>query len=307
MKRILVSGINGFVGKHLAKALKDAGYIVIGLGTQEKVDTSIESLIEKYYVCDLTDHDAVSRLPFKEMGGVINLAGLAVPAESFSKPDLYQRVNTAVLDTVCKSVLEQNPSIRIVAVSSGTIYSPKQPMPLKESSAIDPTSSPYAASKVAMEQIAMDYREKGLDCVIARPFNHTGPGQNRGFLLPDLYGQIANNTNNTLRVGNLTTRRDYTDVRDVAAAYVKLIDAPKLTAPVYNICSGKSVSGEEILRKILDKTGRQNVEIVVDESLFRPSDSPELFGDHALITADTGWEPTISLDRTIEDFIATEK
>jgi GDP-4-dehydro-6-deoxy-D-mannose reductase len=303
MASILVTGINGFVGRHLAQALHDNGDKVIGIERQASVDPKIAHLVSNYYACDLTHADEIAKLPLEDVNAVINLAGLAAVGKSFEQPDLYMEVNVKVLSVLCERVKQLGrKDLRIVAVSTGAVYASNQPMPLTELSKVSSASSPYAASKLAMENAAKEFRSNGFDCVIARPFNHLGPGQAEGFLLPDLFQKIQLATNNNITVGNLQSQRDYTDVRDVAKAYIALAAADRLQYDTYNVCSGKAVAGTEILDSLKRACGVENLRTIVDRALFRPSDQPILFGDNSRME-ETGWEPTIALDQTIKDFI----
>ena len=306
MNTIVVTGVNGFVGGHLVDELVSQGFSVIGVGREEQLGPKLSDKVEAYYSCDLADYESVKDLPLDQAKAVINLAGLAAVGPSFNNPELYMKINTAVLDTVCRAALEQKADdLRIISISSGAVYGSDQPMPLTEESKLAPESSPYAASKIAMEDLSLKYREQGLDCVVARPFNHIGPGQMEGFLLPDLYKKVTEThaSGQPLFVGNLTTKRDYTDVRDVVKAYVGLVKADSLNHGIYNVCTGRSVSGEEILGKLLDTLELEDLTAQVDEKLFRPSDTPELYGDNSRLTSDTGWTPEIPIEQTIRDFV----
>ncbi len=179
-------------------------------------------------------------------------------------------------------------------------------MPLTENSALVTSASPYALSKIAMEQEAARLKKAGLDCVVARPFNHVGPGQEGGFLVPDLYQKISQ-ADESLAVGNLKTRRDYTDVRDVVKAYASLVTAPALEHLVYNVCSGRSISGETILELLLDAGGKRSLLLQQDPSLIRPNDPEDLYGSNDRLRQATGWEPTIPLEQTIKDFVAAAR
>lgn len=309
MDKIIVTGVNGFVGAHLVHELREQGYDVLGVGREAEINPAIQSELDGYIQCDLANYEEVGQLPLSQAKAVINLAGLAAVGPSFDQPDLYMKINTAVLDTVCKAAIEQSASnLRIISISSGAVYGSQQPMPLTEDSKLDPNSSPYAASKIAMEELSLKYRAEGLDCVVARPFNHIGPGQMEGFLLPDLYKKIADlrADGGKLLVGNLTTRRDYTDVRDVVKAYISLVTAETLNNGVYNVCSGRSLSGEEILALLLKELGHEDITPEVDPSLFRPSDAPELYGSNDRLHNDTGWQPVIPIEQTIRDFVASK-
>jgi GDP-4-dehydro-6-deoxy-D-mannose reductase len=310
MDKVIVTGVNGFVGNHLVDELISQNYEVIGVGREDQLSPELTDRVKSYYVCDLADYESVKSLPLAGAKAIINLAGLAAVGPSFDNPELYMRINTAVLDTVCKAALEQDANdMRILTISSGAIYSANQRMPLTENSALAPESSPYAASKIAMEELSLKYRDEGLDCVVARPFNHIGPGQLEGFLLPDLYKKVTESqeSGDPLLVGNLTTRRDYTDVRDVAKAYVKLVESDNLKHGIYNVCTGRSLSGEEILEKLVQVLNLTEVVSQVDESLFRPSDTPELYGDNTRLKTDTGWEPQIPIEQTIRDFVNSKQ
>lgn len=307
MDKVIVTGVNGFVGKHLVNTLIEEGFAVVGVGREERASPRLATRLNEYYACDLSDYEQVAKLPLSQTAALINLAGLAAVGPSFDQPELYMRVNTAVLDAVCRAAIEQKATdLRIISISSGAVYSSQQLMPLAEESTLAPESSPYAASKIAMEELSLKYRGEGLDCIVARPFNHVGPGQLPGFILPDLYQKIAearSSGQKTINVGNLTTRRDYTDVRDVAKAYVNLIKAETLPHGIYNVCTGRSLSGEMILSMLLTELGATDIEPVVDETLFRPSDTPDLYGDNSRLKTDTGWSPQIPIEQTIHDFV----
>jgi GDP-4-dehydro-6-deoxy-D-mannose reductase len=157
-----------------------------------------------------------------------------------------------------------------------------------------------------MEKEAQNFRKKGLDVIIARPFNHIGPGQLPGFLVPDLKAKIneALQNSSVVRVGNLKTRRDYTDVRDVASAYVKLATA-ELQHEIYNICSGKSVSGYEILNMLIAKIpAAKNLRIEVDKSLIRPNDPKNIYGSYERLKKETDWTPKIPIEQTITEILS---
>lgn len=309
MEKVLVTGVNGFVGGHLVDELTNQNYEVIGVGREEEVSLNLSSKVSKYYSCDLADYESVQRLPLAGARAVINLAGLAAIGPSFDNPELYMRINTTVLDTVCRAALEQAANLRVLSISSGAVYSSDQPMPLDEEALLSPESSPYAASKIAMEKLSLKYREQGLDCVVARPFNHIGPGQLPGFILPDLFKKVVEATHDkstTIKVGNLNTKRDYTDVRDVAKAYVSLISSDSLKHGIYNVCTGRSLSGNEILSKLLECMEITSITSQADESLFRPSDVLDLFGSNERLSRDTGWNPSIEIDQAIRDFVSIQ-
>jgi GDP-4-dehydro-6-deoxy-D-mannose reductase len=310
-KHVLVTGFNGFVGAHLVRALAGAGCMVSGLSRTGDMPSEIEELLEGSVICDLVDPGAVIKLDFAPYDAVINLAGLAGVGASFAEPERYMRINVGVLSNLCEALVRQKLSPRVIAVSSGAVYASDQPMPLHEDSRIATTASPYTKSKQAMEAAALEYRSSGLpDCIIVRPFNHFGPGQKAGFIVPDMYAGLveAVSSGKPLKVGNLSTRRDYTDVRDVVKAYVALVMAEQLDEPIYNVCSGVSRSGEEILNAFQELIpGADKVQTELDPGLIRPTDPAKLVGNNERIREASGWRPTIPFQITIADFIASER
>lgn len=299
-ERAIITGVNGFVGHHLAKELSDNDMEVIGLGNDTQLSEKNLDNVAEYISVNLTEK--WPEVP--DSSAVIHLAGLAAVGPSFSNPQKYIETNSAMVTNMCEYYLKQENSPRIILVSSGAVYDSSQPMPLTEDSQIA-HNSPYAVSKVLNESQAAYYRSRGLDVVVARPFNHTGPGQAEGFLLPDMTKAILHSRDNgkVLGVGNLDTRRDYTDVRDVARAYRLLAVTRKLGAVTYNICSGRSVSGKELLDTIKEKLDCHDIELFVDESKIRPNDPEDIYGDYSKLKEDTGWSPTFNIRQTVSDYI----
>ena len=297
---VVVSGVNGFVGHHLARELHNAGALVIGIGQDEAVDSDISDVVNQYHQANL-----VEQWPAIENAtAIIHLAGLAAVGPSYDDPQKYINVNSSMVTNLCEYYIKQDVKPRIIIVSSGAVYDPLQSMPIDESGEIG-FSSPYAVSKVLTEQQAAYYRNRGLDCIVARPFNHIGPGQNQGFILPDLYGRLSSVPENktTISTGNIETRRDYTDVRDIARAYTKLALSPTLGHATYNICSGVSLSGVDILTELKDALGMPDVRFEIDSSLVRPTDIIDIRGNSSRIKDELGWEPQIEIHQTVIDFV----
>ncbi len=307
MATVLVTGINGFVGKHLTRELIGRQHSVLGIGHKEPAHPEIADKLAAYYDVDVTDASQVNTLPLVNIDAVVSLAGLANVGDSFNKSALYKHVNVAVLQVLGEAFLAQGYRPRIIAVSTGAVYKSGQPLPLTEDSIVDASSSPYTASKLLMEKAAVELRQAGLDCVVVRPFNHIGPGQVAGFLLPDLYDKInAARSGGSVKVGNLKTRRDYTDVRDIVRAYADLATVDSMTAlGPYNICSNQSRSGQELLDVLLEVIGlRGQVQIEIDKALFRPHDPIELLGSYDRLRELSQWQPIFPFAKTIRDYVA---
>ena len=302
--RVVISGINGFVGYHLAKELRSMGASVTGIGREERANDEVKALLDEYHQADL-----INEWPATSAAkAVIHLAGLAAVGPSFDSPQTYINSNSAMVTNMCEFYLSQGVKPRVIVVSSGAVYDSSQPMPINETSELGYTS-PYAVSKVLNENQAAYYRRRGLDCIVARPFNHIGPGQRHGFILPDFHDRLSSlgDSKGTIDVGNIETRRDYTDVRDIVRAYGKLALATELNDHTYNICSGSSLSGADILNELKSAMKLPDVNYVVDQSLVRPSDIQEIVGDSTRIQAELGWKPQHKIADTIADFVASKK
>jgi GDP-4-dehydro-6-deoxy-D-mannose reductase len=299
--RVLVTGANGFVGAHLLTALLEAGHRVVATGSQGK---SVLPKGLEFTSLDLTDRAQVDSIDFSGIEGVVHLAGLAAVGPSFDSPLKYLNVNGGIEVNLFEAAQAQGAQPRFVIVSSGSLYDPSADLPLSEISRVKCTS-PYAVSKLLQEQLAFYYGARGFECVVARPFNHIGPGQNEGFLIPDLARQIVEaeeSESTTIAVGNLSAKRDYTDVRDIVRAYVALLEKGK-NGEIYNICSGRAVSGDDILAGLLKHAKSDTLKPVVDPAKVRPVDAPEIYGDSSKLHTDTGWEPRIPLDQTLEEVL----
>lgn len=312
-QKILVTGINGFVGHHVADKLHERGYGIIGVGNQPTLDQDLEDLATSYYGCDLTNPEEVKQIQLSGVSAIINLAGFAKVGDSNGQGELYNKVNVGVHTVLYDECLRQNVFPRIIAVSTGAVYDAEASMPITETSPLiskDKTNE-YVISKQLMEESLQHYRDSGLRVIVARPFNHSGPGQLPGFLLPDLGEQIqvALRNGEPVKVGNIKTRRDYTDVRDVAEAYVLLgtLTDDRLQHDIYNICSGKSTEGTTILDLLRNAFGASSVDVVVDESRIRPHDVMDIFGSRDRLTVDTGWAPKISVKQMVNDYVSWKK
>jgi len=203
-------------------------------------------------------------------------------------------------------LLRDGSAVRTVVVSSGAVYGASSGRPVTESTPLR-ASSPYAVSKIVVEIQAQYYRDRGLDVVVARPFNHIGPGQRPGFLVPDLLDALSASSTDELAVGDLATRRDYTDVRDIARAYLDLLQAETLAHDTYNVASGRSRSGEEVLARICAELGRPVPRREAKRALSRPADAADVVGSHDRITDELGWRPTTPFEQTIAEVVKAER
>ena len=296
-QRVAVTGVNGFVGRHLVNELVGTGIDVVGVGHE---DQAVPAGLTDYVSQDLT----IGWPRGLDVDAVVHLAGLSAVGPSFEDPQRYLDQNSAMVTHLAEGVLAHSPRVRVLVVSSGAVYDARQDLPFSEESRVG-FSSPYVVSKVLVENQVAYYANRGLDAVIARPFNHIGPGQGAGFLVPDLVrgAAAAATTGESLLVGDLDTRRDYTDVRDVARAYRLLVEAEQLDQRVFNVCSGRSWSGRELLALLESAWPFGVVRLAVDERRVRPGDPREIAGDSSRLHCAVGWKPTIDVQTSVRDFV----
>jgi len=305
MIKILITGYSGFVGQHCVEAFKSNGFEVIGVSNIARTELQ-KKFVDESYVCDLSDPNQAGRLTIDGIDVVLNLAGYAT--NTGGNEELINRVNVGVHVNLYRRIKELNISPRIIAVSSGAVYDPYQQMPETEESKLKVVSDarPYEASKIRMERALEEFQDE-LEIITARPFNHIGPGQGPGFIVPEFAAQIdeAIRSDSEVRVGNLMSRRDYTSVRDVARAYLALATTKHLGHTVYNICSGQSYSGEEILKMLIQEfNSPYELKVTVDQAKLRgKNDDTEIIGSYKRIREDTGWRPIESIQKTLSDFV----
>ena len=282
--RALITGGKGFVGQWLAAHLKDSGDDVVVI--------DIET--------DISNGPALRKAVAEASPGAIyHLAAMTHVGESWENPSEVLRVNVLGTAEVLAAARTLAAPPTVLVVSSAEVYgtvTPKQ-LPLREDAPTAP-ATPYAASKLAAEAVALQaWRGYGQPVMVVRPFNHIGPGQSPNFAVARRAGA------GTLRVGTLTTRRDFTDVRDVVVAY-RLLSLHGTAGTIYNVCSGRDVAISEVADELLALAGA-DLELVTDPDLVRPVDVPVLRGDAGLLHATTGWSPTIPLATTLADVLTS--
>jgi GDP-4-dehydro-6-deoxy-D-mannose reductase len=299
--RALVTGGNGFVGKHLCEALRVRGHEVVVAGRSgdgADVDLPLD-------LSDFGNVRGVVEAAHPEL--VLHLAAQAfVPAATRDPLDTYE---TNVMGTarLYEALRQSGLRPRVLFVSSAEVYGAREPSayPLRETLAPQPMT-PYAASKAAGEAIALaSERTYAMPSIVTRAFNHIGPGQAEHFAVPSFALQlaaIAAGAPATLRVGNLQAERDFLDVRDVVRAYADLIERG-CPGETYNVCSGRAVSLQDILRRLIT-IAHVPVEVRDDPERLRPSDVPLSYGDPSKLRDATGWAPARTLEESLRDVYA---
>jgi GDP-4-dehydro-6-deoxy-D-mannose reductase len=306
--RIFIPGATGFAGSHLVENLVTAGYEIFTLVHEA---TSHQPLRQHEKVTlipgDLLDQASLATAVAQAQPDVVyHLAGQAYPARSWRQPGLTLAVNSVGTVNLLQAVVAYGRP-RVLIVTSAEIYGEIQPedLPITEQTVPAP-NHPYGISKWAASLLVPLYWQRyQLPVVEARPFNHIGPHQSLGFVVPDFASQLAEiqagQRPNRMMVGNLEAMRDFTDVRDVVRAYELLAEKGN-PGETYLICSGQPVKIETILQKLIEIA---SIEVVVEHDLerMRPSDTPCLYGSYARLEAQTGWQPRFSLEQSLRDIL----
>ncbi|MGI6367280.1 MAG: GDP-mannose 4,6-dehydratase [Anaerolineae bacterium] len=303
-----MTGIGGFAGSHLAEHLLEAGFDTSGTLSPQGSAANLGQLQEHchLYRLDLTQYDDVRAMLDSAAPDIIyHLAARASVPAAWRDPAAVLHNNIISQLNMLRAVAESGARPRMLIVGSSDEYGRVSPedLPVDEDTPLRPVN-PYAVSKLSQDYLGLQYHmSHGLPIVRVRPFNHTGPRQERGFLVPDLASQIAaietGSQQAVLQVGDTSAERDFGDVRDTVRAYHLAATKGRVGA-VYNIGTGRATAVSTILQTLLDLS-RVPIEVTLDPRRLRPSDVPRIVADARRLYHDTGWEPRIPLERTLAD------
>jgi GDP-4-dehydro-6-deoxy-D-mannose reductase len=298
----LVTGATGFAGSHLVDhLLEDEPQVAGWAHVRERQPRLAADSRILWDSIDLLDRQAVARaLATLQPSVIYHCAGIAHVGESWSKPLRALSVNVLGTHHVLEGVRDAGLQCPVLVTGSALVYRPSTDF-LREDDAIGP-SDPYGISKLAQEMLA---RQEHGPVFIVRPFNHAGPGQSPAYVTSSFARQIAEIEAGLreplLHVGNLESRRDITDVRDTVRAY-RLVVTKGSAARPYNVCSGQAYRVRDMLDWLIARSPIP-IRIEMDPERLRPSDNPVIAGDRSRIAAETGWEPTISIQQTLDDLL----
>lgn len=299
---VLVTGAGGFAGSHLIDRLATGAPVTAWqhrLGQPRPTATPAT-----WHAVDLLDREAVDQAIARDGPSVIyHCAGVAQSSSAGHQIGRTFEVNVRGTANLLAAVERHAPSARVIVTSSALIYE-HSAAPLREDSRVGP-AGPYAVSKLAQDLLAAHAARRGLDVIVARPFNHIGPRQSADFVASSVARQVSlierGDMPPQLRVGNLAARRDFTDVRDVVAAYVEMA-AHGRRGDCFNVCSGRAVAIHDLVHGLVARS-RVPIEVLVDPERFHPIDVPVLTGSADALHRATGWTPQIPLDRTLDDLL----
>lgn len=309
--RILITGITGFVGSHLAELFLNRGGVqVFGAVRWRSKMANILHIEDRLTLveCDIKDGLSVRKMIEQIMPDQIyHLAAQSFVPTSWHAPT--ETISTNILGTLnvfeAVRALGINPKILVACTSEeyGMVY--EHELPVTEENPLRPMS-PYAVSKASADLLSYQYyMSYKLPIVRTRAFNHTGPRRGEVFASSNFAKQIAEievgKRPAVVHVGNLKARRDFTDVRDIVRGYSLALEKG-VPGEIYVLASGKSYAIQEILQMLLDLAGVK-VEIQEEPARMRPSDVPHLLGDASKFRKRTGWTPLIPLAKTLEDLL----
>jgi len=298
--KVLITGAAGFVGGHLTAHLQACGDEVIGVDRFAIPSSGMPGM-------DITDAAAVRALIGDvRPSAIYHLAGWADVGGSWKAPVEAFRANAEGTLNVLSAAVEAGVQ-RVLAVSSADVYGKVDPseLPLTEDSPLRP-ASPYAASKVAADYLGLQaWLGNGLPVLRVRAFNHLGPGQTDKFVAPAIASRIARaelgDGSDVLPIGDLSARRDFTDVRDVVRAYRLLMEHGE-PGEVYNVCSGVDLAVQDLADQLLAQA-RIPLRFETDPALLRPVEVPVLRGSYQRLEQTTGWKPEIPIAQTLTDLL----
>ena len=297
--KALITGIDGFVGNYLAKKLSEEGYEVYG--TSIIPNYKKENI--KIFNMDLLDKNRVLEVISElKPDKIFHLAGQSAVGLSWKEPTLTFSINVNGTINLLEVIRMVSVDTKILIIGSSDQYGiiKEEECPINENQKQNP-QSPYGVSKKTQEEVALLYSKVyKMNIIIARPFNHIGPGQNKNFVVPDFASKIVDiekGATPIIKVGNLDTYRDFTDVRDIVRAYVLLLEKGNV-GEIYNVGSGNAIRVHDILDKLINLS-KLPISVEIDPDKFRPIDVPLVLCDNSKINSDTGWEPQISIDKTL--------
>lgn len=313
MKKALVTGIAGFVGSHLTEHLLTQNIKVSGIVHPNHPSSNIVKLKNKITVfeADIKNRQSLNKI-FKEnnFDYVFHLAAFSSPAQSYSEASLTLENNILAQLNLLEALAKVKSRSKTLIVSSSDIYGSVAPqyLPVNETTPLSPMS-PYAVSKVAQDMLGLQFHlHHKLNIIRVRPFNHIGPRQSTAFVIPAFISQIVGvekKDRGEIRIGNLNTYRDFTDVRDIVRAYLLALQKG-LIGEVYNIGSGKAYKIGKILDKLISLSDTK-IKVVVDKKLIREGDVVKIYCDYSKLNRQTGWKPEIPIDKTLSDTMKYER
>lgn len=302
-RRLLVTGRGGFVGRTVAKAVASEKW-----GDTFELVPFVDPITKA--TPDLRDPEAVDRaVSAATPDAVLHLAAMAAPREARAQPVAAWQVNVMGTLHLARSVLRNAPSARFIYAGSSEAYGAtfnRIQSPIKEEALLEPMAT-YGATKAAADIMLRQMAYDGLKSIIFRPFNHTGPGQARTYVVPAFASQVAQIEaglrDPVMTIGNLEAVRDFLDVRDIADAYLTAASRDDVASgETFNLSTSTPVAVSTLLEMLVG-TVQTEISLKVVPELFVPNAIPVMSGNNSKAKALLGWAPSIPLSQTITDVL----
>lgn len=292
MKKLLIFGGGGFVGKHMSN-YERSNYSIFSFS---KSDVNITNFFQVQEIINSVIPDLV-----------INFASITTIKESFQNPRLTYEISLNGTLNILEALKNIRFKGKFLNISSSEVYGfPKSiDLPLNENSPLMPMS-PYSVAKISTEVLCNQWvRSENFDIITVRPFTHIGIGQSDRFSVSNFCKQIAEIElgfiKPVIKVGDLSTTRDFTNVKDIVEAYYTLLEKGE-SGEIYNVCSNSEISMNKVLNKIIAYSEKR-IEVIIENSKLRTNQQNRLIGDYSKLRNRTGWQPKIKLDETIKEMI----
>ena len=292
MKKLLIFGGGGFVGKHMSN-YERSNYSIFSFS---KSDVNITNFFQVQEIINSVIPDLV-----------INFASITTIKESFQNPRLTYEISLNGTLNILEALKNIRFKGKFLNISSSEVYGfPKSiDLPLNENSPLMPMS-PYSVAKISTEVLCNQWvRSENFDIITVRPFTHIGIDQSDRFSVSNFCKQIAEIElgfiKPVIKVGDLSTTRDFTNVKDIVEAYYTLLEKGE-SGEIYNVCSNSEISMNKVLNKIIAYSEKR-IEVIIENSKLRTNQQNRLIGDYSKLRNRTGWQPKIKLDETIEEMI----
>jgi len=307
MKKVLVTGADGFIGSHLVEILLNKGYYVKALAQYNSFNYWgwLEDIPQnnnlKIVTGDIRDPYLCNEI-VKDIDTIFHLAALIAIPYSYIAPESYYETNVKGTLNICKAA-KNNGNIRLIVTSTSEVYGTAQYVPIDEKHPKQP-QSPYSASKIGADALALSFFNSfNLPITIARPFNTYGPRQSARAIIPTIISQIAAGAK-TIKLGDLTPTRDFNFVLDICEGFLSISNCNDTIGKEINIASNYEISIGDTLNLILNIMNKK-VKIITDEVRLRPKNSEvfRLWGDNSLIRKLTGWQPKYTIEEGLTETI----
>lgn len=307
MKKVLIFGYLGFVGQYLEREFANHGYTVYGSDVLEATDIQRQVDSSRYFAGDLLDATRVKAIiDTVRPDMIVNLAAISSVGQSWGMPQTTVEVNVVGALNIMEAARVCDPMPKVMFIGSSEEYQICD-APMDEETRLN-ANNPYGISKMMQEEFANLYRERyGMQVYCVRPFNHTGVGQRESFVLPSFCKQVArvqrSGESGIIRVGNLSARRDFSDVRDIVCGYRMIMEGDNCKT-IYNLGSGEAHSIQEMLDYLISLCTYE-IKVEIDPERFRPIDTPCICCDNSKAQRELGWRPEYSIYDTIKEMFET--